>query len=101
MSVVYDILNIVSFRRLKYHQPATGLRTQFIYNNAMYGLAGYVAEQIAGGQRYEDLLTSKIFDPLGMTSSTFNDEIDDWSQFSTPYVKFNSSVYPVDKELVR
>ena len=67
----------------------------------MYGLAGYVAEQIAGGQRYEDLLTSKIFEPLGMTSSTFNDEVDDWSHFSTPYVKFNDSVYPVDKELVR
>ena len=86
---------------MKYHQPVTDLRTQFIYNNAMYGLAGYVAEQIAGGQRYEDILKSKIFEPLRMTSSTFNDEVDDWSQFSTPYVKFNGSVYPVDKELVR
>ena len=72
-----------------------------MYNNAMYGLAGYVAGQIAGGQRYEDVLRSKIFKPLGMMSSTFNDEVTDWSQYATPYVRFNDTVHPVDKELVR
>lgn len=67
----------------------------------MYGLGGYIASQMAGGESYEDLIKSKIFQPLEMISSTFNNEITDWSNFATPYVRYNGSVYPVEKDLVR
>ncbi len=40
------------------------------YSNAGYGLAGYVIEQITQ-QRYEDVIQTRLFGPLGMASSGF------------------------------
>ncbi len=88
-------------RRLKHHKPTAAFRSEFIYNNAMYGLAGFVAEKLAGGVSYESLVKSRIFEPLGMTSSTFNSEVGDWSKFATPYIMHNNTVFAVDKELLR
>ena len=40
------------------------------YSNSGYGLAGYVIEQ-ATGNRYEEEVRARLFDPLGMASSGF------------------------------
>jgi CubicO group peptidase (beta-lactamase class C family) len=40
------------------------------YNNSGFALAGRVVELVTGG-RYEDAVKELIFDPLGMTSTTF------------------------------
>ena len=43
-------------------------RDTFIYNNFMYMLLGHVAEKL-GGDTWENLVTSRVLQPIGMTSS--------------------------------
>lgn len=43
---------------------------KFIYSNAGYAMAGYMAEKVTG-KSWEDLLHQKIFGPLGMTTAAF------------------------------
>lgn len=66
--------------------PATKLfRTEFLYNNYMYMLAGYIAEKLTG-KTWEDLVQEYIFTPLGMNSSGFVDRVTDFKDFALPYV---------------
>ena len=68
----------------------------------MYGLAGYVIEQLkGGGLQWEDLVQTYLLEPLGMTSTIASDNIEDWSQVATPYVLHESRLFPVDKQLIR
>ena len=43
---------------------------KFIYSNAGYSIAGYMAEKVTG-KSWEDLMREKIFRPLGMTTAGF------------------------------
>lgn len=44
--------------------------TKFIYSNAGFSIAGYMAEKVTG-KSWEDLLRDKIFRPLDMTTAGF------------------------------
>ena len=50
-------------------EPWTGFREKFYYNNVMYSAAG-VAAGNAVGTDWDTLLAERIFEPLGMTSTT-------------------------------
>ncbi|MDG2054814.1 MAG: serine hydrolase [Phycisphaerales bacterium] len=50
-------------------EPLAPFRKRFLYNNVMYMVAGQGLAQ-AAGQSWRALLESRIFKPLGMTSST-------------------------------
>lgn len=52
------------------HEPVNEPGTKYEYSNAGYGLAGHIAERVAG-KRWEDLVRDFIFKPLRMTSSGF------------------------------
>ena len=68
----------------------------------MYGLAGYIGEQLKGGEtKWEDLVRTHILKPLGMTSTTASGSIEDWSQVATPYVLHDDNLHSVNKELIR
>nr|WP_228530675.1 MULTISPECIES: serine hydrolase [Myxococcaceae] len=54
--------------RLRYIRPATSFRSRYAYDNILYLVAGKVIERVSG-QRWEDFVRSRIFAPLGMTSS--------------------------------
>lgn len=54
-----------SIRRLK---PSTSFRTRFQYQNLMFITAGEVGHAITG-QSWDDLVKTRIFNPLGMVSS--------------------------------
>lgn len=56
-------------RRVRYLEPSWGLRAQFGYQNLMYLAAGEAAAA-AGKASWDDQVRSKIFAPLGMTSSS-------------------------------
>jgi CubicO group peptidase (beta-lactamase class C family) len=43
---------------------------KFIYSNAGYAIAGYMAEKVTG-KAWEDLMREKLFRPLGMTTAGF------------------------------
>ena len=55
---------------MKYLRAVGGFRTSFYYSNLIYGLLTYLSEVI-GGSTWENLVTTKLFEPLDMTSSTF------------------------------
>lgn len=54
--------------RVRYLQPAYSLRSSFIYQNVMYAAAGAVIEA-ASGKPWDQMVRSRIFEPLGMTES--------------------------------
>ena len=56
-------------RRARYLPAPESFRAQYGYNNLMFILAGEVAGA-AAGQSWDDLVSRRIFEPLGMTRST-------------------------------
>ncbi|KAH3843702.1 uncharacterized protein LOC127877099 isoform X3 [Dreissena polymorpha] len=62
-------------------------RDTFIYNNFMYMLLGHVAEKL-GGDTWENLVTSRVLQPIGMTSSKLMLKPADAYQMKTarPYI---------------
>ena len=50
--------------------PATKPGTAYAYSNAGYVLAGLMAEQMSG-RPWEDLIRTRVFEPLGMSSAGF------------------------------
>ena len=55
-------------RRMRYMPFESPLRTKFSYNNIMYQVAGDVVAA-ASGMPWEQFLTTRIFQPLGMTET--------------------------------
>ncbi|MBM3728482.1 MAG: serine hydrolase [Acidobacteria bacterium] len=56
-------------RRLRHFPPTRGFREAYQYNNLMFVAAGYTCAERAG-MEWEELITSRIFAPLGMTRSS-------------------------------
>jgi CubicO group peptidase (beta-lactamase class C family) len=54
--------------RVRLLEPSYSLRSSFIYQNVMYAAAGAVIEA-ASGRTWEQMLRTRIFEPLGMTGS--------------------------------
>ncbi|MEO8678062.1 MAG: serine hydrolase domain-containing protein, partial [Vicinamibacterales bacterium] len=61
-----EVLNINPRSRIVRWKPGT----RMAYANPGYAVAAFVLEQ-ATGQKYEDVIQQKIFDPVGMTASSF------------------------------
>lgn len=54
--------------RIAHHEPFTGLREQWYYNNFMFLVQGVIAERISG-KSWEDNVRERFFEPLGMDRS--------------------------------
>lgn len=73
------------FDRLVYLEPAQPLRQSSLYNNLMYGGAGYCLELITG-KTWEDFVKENIFTPLQMNSSMFTiEKMEIQDDFAYPY----------------
>jgi CubicO group peptidase (beta-lactamase class C family) len=59
------------YARLRYLEPNRDLRREFQYNNLMFMTAGYMAGKLSGST-WEEAVTKRIFEPLGMKSSNFD-----------------------------
>jgi CubicO group peptidase (beta-lactamase class C family) len=57
--------------RLQYMKPTMGFREGYLYNNNMYAAAGAVTAKV-NGTTWEQLIQTRIFDPLEMKQSTFS-----------------------------
>ena len=55
---------------MKYLPEELPIRDGYIYNNFMFMMAGHAAEAL-GQDTWENLVTTKIFQPLGMNSTKF------------------------------
>ena len=57
------------WRRLQYLKPNLPFRYKAQYNNYMVDMAAHVAEKVTG-KSWDDMVTDRIFRPLGMTRSS-------------------------------
>lgn len=55
-------------RRLRYLGPEQPFRAGYVYNNVLYMVAGEIVRAVTG-QRWEDFVAERIFQPLGMNRS--------------------------------
>ncbi|WAR28088.1 GIGA6-like protein [Mya arenaria] len=84
-------------KRMRYLPEQIPFRDSFIYNNYMYMLLGHVAEKL-GGDTWENLVTSRIFVPLGMKSTKILKKKSDVlsSEMAHPYIYKDNSLHPVE-----
>ncbi|WAR28065.1 GIGA6-like protein, partial [Mya arenaria] len=84
-------------KRMRYLPEQIPFRDSFIYNNYMYMLLGHVAEKL-GGDTWENLVTSRIFVPLGMKSTKILKKTSDVlsSEMAHPYIYKDNSLHPVE-----
>lgn len=71
-------------QRLQYLKVVAPVRSNFIYNNMMYTVAGSVIEKLSG-MVYEDYVRNKIFQPIGMGNTSFK-PVADINRIALPYV---------------
>ncbi|KAK3096463.1 hypothetical protein FSP39_000469 [Pinctada imbricata] len=88
--------------RMQYLEPIYGFRTKFLYGNLNYGLVTHMSENIAG-KRWENLIQKEIFDPLGMSSSTFftSDKLEAEKDIATGYDRGHDRIVAVPREFSR
>lgn len=79
-------------RRVRYLEPSWGFRAQFGYQNLMYLAAGEAAAA-AGGASWDALVQTRIFAPLGMTSSSTSIRaLAGAANVATPHAEVNDTV---------
>src|SRR5690606_29312916 len=59
--------------RVKYHEPFTGIREKWHYNNFMYLAQGLITEKLTG-KSWEDNIRERFFKPLNMSTSNLSIE---------------------------
>lgn len=73
------------FARLPHLPPSEPFRTTFQYQNLMYMTAGYLAGQLSGST-WEEVVRQRLFQPLGMASSTLSVEtMQQTANYARPY----------------
>ena len=71
--------------RLQYLEPNRDFRSYWQYQNLMYMSAGYLAGKVAG-TTWEDVVRTRIFEPLGMKTANFSvDELQKSADYALPY----------------
>jgi CubicO group peptidase (beta-lactamase class C family) len=63
-----DLTRAEAINRLRLVKPTYSLRSSFVYQNLMYTMAGEVVGAVSG-MPWEAFVASRIFQPLGMTST--------------------------------
>ncbi len=69
LSSKYSTEDIV--RRIRYIPPEYGFRAGYGYCNLLFITAGYIIEKVSGIS-WDDFISQRIFEPLGMTDSVTN-----------------------------
>jgi len=89
----YDRPEIV--RRLRFIRPATSFRSHYAYDNVLYLAAGEVVQAVSGAS-WEDFIASRIFRPVGITTSTVRG-LPQGSQgnIARPHARIDGTVRPI------
>jgi len=79
-------------QRIQYHEPFTGLRQKWHYNNFMFLLQGVIAERITG-KSWEENIRERFFNPLGMERSNLSiEELEQSTNKAIGYELYKDSV---------
>jgi CubicO group peptidase (beta-lactamase class C family) len=82
-------------RRTRFLEPNSSFRSQFGYSNIMFLAAGQSTAR-AAGERWDDVIISEIFRPLGMNeSSTSTDSLRGKPDVATPHLIAGSNAAPI------
>ena len=82
-------------RRVRYLEPAWSFRSHYGYQNIMFLTAGQLIEAVTGTS-WDDFLRERIFNPLGMaTTTTTTRGIETSPNVATPHVLLEGEVFPV------
>ncbi|KAK4244750.1 beta-lactamase/transpeptidase-like protein [Corynascus novoguineensis] len=77
-----DVVKVCNAMPVKHN-----LRSNFVYNNGLYELAGLVVERVSGYPTWGDFQRERIFKPLGMTRTTaFRDVHETDKNVAKPYM---------------
>jgi len=77
-----DVVKVCSAMPIKHD-----LRSNFLYNNGLYELAGHVVERVSGYSNWGDFQNDHIFEPLGMERTTaFRDVHKTDKNIAKPYM---------------
>ncbi|CAH1774315.1 unnamed protein product [Owenia fusiformis] len=90
-------------RRIHHMEPVSAPRVDFTYSNIMYMLVGHMLEKL-GKKSWEDLMSERIFEPVGMVNSTFLDNVThvEWeNNFAKPHMEFENIKNPIAYESVK
>ena len=83
-------------RTTSYLEPVRALRSRFISNNWLYGIAALIIERFSG-QGFGHFLDSKFFRPLNMDRTSIHSSADGLENFARAYMFNDESPYPVHK----
>ena len=87
-------------RRVATITPAYSLRSQFIYQNIMYAVAGAVIEA-AAGVSWAEFLQTRIFDPIGMRATeAYLADLAGQSNIAVPHVEIDGTIQPGENRSV-
>ncbi|HPJ46629.1 MAG TPA: serine hydrolase domain-containing protein [Tenuifilaceae bacterium] len=76
-------------------EPAADFRTAFIYSNENFTVAGDIIAE-AAGDSWENLVKSKIFVPLGMSSTLLSKNDLTGKNYAKPYIDWGTGNEPLE-----
>ena len=85
---------------MKIAPPAAPFRTEFVYSNYFYTLAGYVAEKLTN-RTWEDLVRDDLLTPLSMTNSGFVDQVNRFDDFAQGYIYVRGTPSKLDGQVLQ
>ena len=74
--------------------------TRMSYSNPGYGVAGYILEKVTG-EKYEDRIAAHIFEPVGMTESSFRLTEADYPKLAKGYSSRSGAPVPYTQIYLR
>jgi CubicO group peptidase (beta-lactamase class C family) len=86
--------------RLQWVEPASSLRTHFLYQNVMYAAAGEVVARVSG-RPWAEFLHTRLLDPLGMTGTrALAREIAGEADVASPHAELEGRVVAIENASV-
>lgn len=87
----YELLH-----RMRFHTFEETFRSQYVYNNVMYTLAGEIAASVSG-RDWDDLVASRFFERMEMTRTNTSINDLDESNAAWPHQYINGEVIPIQR----
>ncbi|MEJ1240798.1 serine hydrolase [Chryseolinea sp. T2] len=78
-------------QKLVHVEPSYSFRAGFEYQNTMYMIAGVVIERITG-KKWNDVMTERLFKPLGMTSTVPDRVLTNSPNITKPHFAINGEI---------
>jgi CubicO group peptidase (beta-lactamase class C family) len=83
-----------ALRQVRWMRPQAPFRTRQVYNNILYSAAGEVTAA-AAGTSWAEVMRTRLFQPLGMRSTTVEEELDRTGNVAAPHAPMGGVQRPI------